>query len=76
MRRIATAVVSAAALLALGAPAVNAASVPAKDSQDNNPIDKLLGSTDPGEGPVAQTQETLDGVATLHGLLGMTPGTD
>ncbi|MFJ8387738.1 hypothetical protein ACIQ9Q_25070 [Streptomyces sp. NPDC094438] len=76
MRRIAAVVVSAAALLALGAPAANAASVPAKDSQDNNLLDKLLGSTDPDEGPVAQTQDTLDGVTTLHGLLGLTPGTD
>ncbi|MFD7341449.1 hypothetical protein ACFV98_36565 [Streptomyces violascens] len=70
MRRIATVVVSVAVLLALGAPAVNAASAPAMDNQDNNLLDKLLGSADPGEGPVAQTQDTLDGVATLHGLLG------
>ncbi|GHI40580.1 hypothetical protein [Streptomyces violascens] len=70
MRRIATVVVSVAVLLALGAPAVSAASAPAMDNQDNNLLDTLLGSADPGEGPVAQTQDTLDGVATLHGLLG------
>jgi hypothetical protein len=75
--------VSAAALLALGAPAVNAASGPAKPSpgtsnrnQDKNltnSLDKLMGSSEPGEGPVAETQETVSGLGdslSLHGLLG------
>ncbi|MGW2817373.1 hypothetical protein [Streptomyces sp. NPDC001415] len=85
MRRIATITVSAAALLAFGASAVNAATPPIqptpvasnvnRDSDENKPLanalDKVLGSSDPGDGPVAETQDAVGGLTdSLHGLLG------